>query len=123
MGFYQLMSKVLRTNIANLEIIIYFIAIIIIIVTVVQSTYSYFRYILQEEKHLRNIRGTLLNNIAFALSFILSMEILKIFYIKTYKQLIIVASLVILKLVIELFINKELDDQQKERPLNLQKFN
>ena len=38
--------------------------------------------------------------IAIALSFILGVEILKLFYIKTYKQLIIVATLVAIKLFV-----------------------
>lgn len=50
---------------------------------------------------------------ALALSFILGVEILKLFFIKTYKQLVIVACLVIIKLLVSYFLLKEIDDEKK----------
>jgi uncharacterized membrane protein len=55
------------------------------------------------------------NSISLALSFILSIEILKIYYIKTYKQLIIVSALVLLKLTVNYFLTLDINDAQKKR--------
>ena len=46
---------------------------------------------------------------------ILSIEILKIYYIKTYKQLIIVSALVLLKLTVNYFLTLDINDAQKKR--------
>jgi uncharacterized membrane protein len=40
----------------------------------------------------------------------LAVEILKIFYIKTYKQLVIIVALTLLKLVINYFLTLEIKD-------------
>ncbi len=58
---------------------------------------------------LLNIKFYISNYISLALSVILAIEILKIYYIKTYKQLIIVSVLVTLKLIINYFLSIELD--------------
>tara|TARA_A100001015_G_scaffold311828_1_gene415828 strand:+ start:435 stop:779 length:345 start_codon:yes stop_codon:yes gene_type:complete len=113
MKFYNYLSEILKTDINYLEIIIYFISVIIIIISIAKSSYFYFKNIFNEEQDLNKIRTDILSNISLALSFILSIEILKIFYIKTYKQLIIVASLVVLKLIINFFIDMELNIKDK----------
>ena len=57
------------------------------------------------------------NAISLSLNFILTIEILKIYFIKTYKQLIIVSTLVILKLVLNYFLTLEIDDSQRKKKL------
>tara|TARA_B100001175_G_C19106464_1_gene447671 strand:- start:250 stop:591 length:342 start_codon:yes stop_codon:yes gene_type:complete len=102
------LSNFLKLDINFLEILIYFLAVIIIIISVFQSTVAYFTDLIHKEDNIYIIKSNILENITLALSFILSIEILKIFYIKTYKQLIIVASLVALKLIINYFITLEI---------------
>ena len=46
--------------------------------------------------------------VALGLSFILCVEILKLFYIKTYKQLVIVVCLVIIKLLVGHFLSRDI---------------
>ena len=54
------------------------------------------------------------NYISLTLSIILAIEILKIYYIKTYKQLVIVSVLVLLKLVINYFLMMEIEDAHEQ---------
>ena len=102
------LSNFLKLDINFLEILIYFLAVIIIVISVFQSIVAYFTDLIHKEDNIYMIKSNILENITLALSFILSIEILKIFYIKTYKQLIIVASLVALKLIINYFITLEI---------------
>ena len=55
------------------------------------------------------------NTISLILSFILSVEILKIYYIKSYKQLIIISTLLILKLLINYFLTHEIEEAEKQK--------
>lgn len=52
-------------------------------------------------------------SVTLALSFILGVEMLKIFYINTYKQLIFVISIVLLKLLINYFLLSEIKETIK----------
>ena len=61
------------------------------------------------QETLLNIKIYISNYVSLTLSVILAIEILKIYYIKTYKQLIIVSVLVTLKLIINYFLSIELD--------------
>ena len=108
MTLLKKLSDFLKLDINYLEIFIYFLAVIIIIISVIRSVIAYFYDLINKEDNIYIIKSNILENISLALSFILSIEILKIFYIKTYKQLIIVASLVALKLIINYFIGLEI---------------
>lgn len=108
MNLLDRLSSLLKLDINYLEIFIYFISVVIILISIVQSTINYFNDLIHKRNNIIIIKSNILENISLALSFILSIEILKIFYIKTYKQLIIVASLVALKLIINYFINLEI---------------
>ena len=57
----------------------------------------------------------LIKAISLSLTLILCSEILKFAYIKTYKQLIIVSSLVLVKIVTHYFLSKELEQERKFR--------
>jgi hypothetical protein len=59
----------------------------------------------------------MLKQVSLLLSFILAIEILKIlkiFYVRSYRQLIIVASLGLLKLTISYFIAQEIIELKKD---------
>tara|TARA_E500000178_G_C16410425_1_gene482764 strand:- start:60 stop:404 length:345 start_codon:yes stop_codon:yes gene_type:complete len=108
MNLLDKLSYFLKIDISYLEVFIYLVSVIIIVISVVQSTITYFNDLIHNRNNIYVIKSNILENISLALSFILSIEILKIFYIKTYKQLILVGSLVFLKLVINYFINLEI---------------
>lgn len=56
----------------------------------------------------------MLKQVSLLLSFILVIEILKIFYVRSYRQLIIVGSLGLLKLTISYFIAQEMIELKKD---------
>jgi uncharacterized membrane protein len=66
-----------------------------------------------ELTNFTNANLTLGESNALALSFILGVEILKLFYIKTYKQLVIVVTLVIIKLLVSYYLLKEIKEDVK----------
>ena len=82
------LSNFLKLDINYLEIIIYFLAVIIIIISVIQSSIAYFNDLIHKEDNIYIIKSNILENISLALSFILSIEILKIFYIKHTNNLL-----------------------------------
>ena len=105
------LNMFLRFDIDFLELFVYIIASLIIFLSILNSIYLYFYdYNKNNELGILEAKIKLSNTISLALSFILSIEILKIYYIKTYKQLIIVSSLVIIKLIVNYFLNKEIED-------------
>jgi uncharacterized membrane protein len=117
------LNTFLRFDIDFLELFVYIIASLIIFLSILNSIYLYFYdYNKNSELGVLEAKIKLSNTISLALSFILSIEILKIYYIKTYKQLIIVSSLVIIKLIVNYFLNKEIEDAMRKK-LNIHKIN
>jgi uncharacterized membrane protein len=96
-----------------IQIFTYTISFVIISVSIVISSIIYFRNFRSQNDAYSDTKLNLSRSISIALSFILGVEILKLFYIKTYKQLIIVATLVVIKLLVTYFLSKEID---KSRP-------
>lgn len=109
----------LKFDITYLELFVYFLSSFIIFFSILYSIYYYTRNISKGEIATLEVKIKLSNAISLALSFILSIEILKIFYIKTYKQLIIISTLVILKLVVNYFLTLEINDAQRKKDLYL----
>ena len=99
----------IKGSVTIIEIFSYTISVIIIGVSVVYSVFIYITEYKQPEIALADTKLILGESIALALSFILAIEILKIFYIKTYKQLIIIISLTLLKLTINYFLLNEIE--------------
>lgn len=117
------LNTFLRFDIDFLELFVYIISSIIIFLSILNSIYLYFfDYEENNELGVLEAKIKLSNTISLALSFILSIEILKIYYIKTYKQLIIVSSLVIIKLIVNYFLNKEIEDAMRKK-LNIHTIN
>ena len=113
------LSNILKMNINYLEIFVYFLATIILIVSVIKSMYYYVIVMINDEYNLSNAQINLLESISLALSFILIVEVLKMYYIKTYKQLIIVSVLVVIKIIIKFFIRFDLKNEEEN---NLKKL-
>ena len=92
-----------------IQIFTYTISFVIISISIIISSYLYFRNFKKQDTAYDETKLYLGRSIAIALSFILGVEILKLFYIKTYKQLIIVATLVAIKLLVSYFLSKEIE--------------
>lgn len=109
-----MLNSVLKSDINYLEIFVYFIASLIVFISIVYSLYYYTINFKDGEKTLLNIKIHMSNYISLTLSIILAIEILKIYYIKTYKQLVIVSVLVLLKLIINYFLMMEIEDAHEQ---------
>lgn len=96
-----------------IQIFTYTISFVIISISIVISSYLYFRNLRLQDEAYSTTKLYLSRSISIALSFILGVEILKLFYIKSYKQLIIVATLVVIKLLVTYFLSKEIDKSIK----------
>ena len=113
-------QKLLLEGISITEIIAYTISFIIILVSIIRTIIEFVSYIIEYRNTditllFKNTRLQLTRSSAIALSFILTVEILKLIYIKTYKQLVIVTSLVIIKLLINYFLIKEIYEDEQNR--------
>ena len=118
----KILNSFLKFDITYLELFVYFISSFIIFFAILYSIYYYSLNINKGELATLEAKIKLSNAISLALSFILSIEILKIYYIKTYKQLIIVSTLVILKLILNYFLTLEINDAQKKKNYMLNNY-
>jgi uncharacterized membrane protein len=110
-------EKFLQKIVSVIELVAYSFSVIIITISIFVSIFIYIMEYKNPEKSFVDTRINLGEAISLALSFILSVEILKIFYIKTYKQLIIVASVTLLKLTINKYLLQEINDALKNKQL------
>jgi len=103
-------ENILHTCVYFIQIFSYTISFIIISISIITSTYIYFHKFNSQKDAYNETKLNLGRSIALALSFILGVEILKLFYIKTYQQLVIVATLVAIKLLVSYFLTKEINE-------------
>jgi len=108
-------KKVLKIDIAFIELFVYFISSLIIFPAILYVIYYYLRYMSKGIITTLEVKIKIGNIISLVLSFILSVEILKTYYIKSYKQLIIITTLLILKLLINYFLTHEIENAQKQK--------
>ena len=102
-NLYNKYKKLLKLIVNIVEILTYTIAITII-------TFSIYIYIIEfnyPEKSYNDTRNILGNAISLALSFILCIEVLKIFYIQTYHQLVMLVTLILLKIIIGYYLDNQ----------------
>ena len=99
----------LQYGINIIQIFTYTISFAIISISIVISSYIYFSNFNTKNEAYSVTKLYLSQSISISLSFILGVEILRLFYIKSYKQLIIVATLVSIKLLVTYFLSKEID--------------
>lgn len=122
MRFIDEYQKFLLTGINITEAIAYTITFLLISYSIIKSAIELFLYYINPNIHdLINLKKTRLNlgeSSALALSFILGVEILKLFYIKTYKQLFIISGLVIVKLLVTYFLLKEIKEENDINSMN-----
>ena len=110
----QIYENYLKKIVSIFELFTYTISIIIIATSIIHSFFIYYHDYNNPLKMFDDIRLTLGESISLSLSYILSVEILKIFYIKTYKQLTIVVTVCLLKIIINNYLLNEIKDATKE---------
>jgi len=106
-------ENILNTATNIIQIIVYTISFILITMSIATTTFTYFTgYFnpsINNKENFTYARLSLGEGTALALSFILGVEILRIFFVKTYKQLLFVVCLVFIKLLISWFLLKEME--------------
>ena len=115
MNFLDNFDKILKIDITFIELFVYFISSLILFPTILYVIYYYYRYMSKGQITTLESKIKIGNTISLILSFILSVEILKIYYIKSYKQLIIISTLLILKLLINYFLTHEIEEAEKQK--------
>jgi len=101
-------QEFLKKGISIVQIIAYTVAFIIISINILKSMKFYILDYNNTQMAFDNIRLTLGKSCELALSFILGVEILRLFFVNTYKQLVIVITLVAIKIFISYFLEHEL---------------
>jgi uncharacterized membrane protein len=118
MSFIIEYQNLLFKGVNILQLISYTISFLLIAFGIIKSAFFYIDdYInsnADNNASFNNARLVLGETSALALSFILGVEILKLFFIKTYKQLIIVVSLVIIKLLVSYFLLEEIRGEKNK---------
>ena len=98
----------LRSNIAVVETLAYTFCFVIITMSMFRSAVTYIREYNNLEKAYIDTRLDLSETIATSLTFILGAQMFKLFYVSSYKQLVIVISLVIVKMLVSYYLEKEI---------------
>jgi uncharacterized membrane protein len=116
MGFItQYQNQILKVE-NVLEFLAYTISLLLIAFGIIKSAVLYVKDLINpnvdDTASFNAARLFLGETSALALSFILGVEILKLFFIKSYKQLIIVVSLVVIKLLVNYFLLKEIEENK-----------
>jgi uncharacterized membrane protein len=113
MSLIDTYNKNLKNVVNVIEIFTYTISVIIVSISIIYSIFIFGKEINNFDLAFNDIRVALGESVSLALTFILAVEILKIFYIKTYKQLVIIVALTLLKLTINYFLTIEIKDIKK----------
>ena len=100
----------LKKGISIVQIIAYTVAFFLITLSIFKSIKFYILDYNKPQLAFNNIRLTLGESYELALSFILGVEILRLFFVNTYKQLVIVITLVAIKIFISYFLEGEIKD-------------
>lgn len=102
-----------------LQAVVYTISFLLISISTVKTIILYVSDYLNPNVNdlatFNNARISLSESVVLSLSFITGVEILKLFDVKTYKQLIIVVCLVIIKLLVGFFLTKEIIEAHSEK--------
>jgi uncharacterized membrane protein len=107
-------DKFLKDSIQLIVFLNYTIVVIIILISVIRAIYYYIKYF-KYGSILSSVSGRIIlgEAVSLALSFILSVEILRFFYVQSYKQLVIVVSFVFLKILINYFLQNQIKNDSE----------
>jgi uncharacterized membrane protein len=118
MKFVEKYENYLDDGIIIIQLIAYTISFLLISISIIRSIIRYVvEYVdpnIDPLTVFEHTRFDLAESSVLSLSFILGVEILKLFHIKTYKQLTIVLCLVGIKLLITYFLTKEIQRSSKK---------
>jgi uncharacterized membrane protein len=103
----EIFNNYFHIGVYLIEIIIYLLVMIIILITIFVIILNGLR---EKELNYENIKLLINNAISVSLSGIVFVEIMKLFYVKTYKQLGIIGGIIIIKAILLYFTC----EQQKE---------
>jgi uncharacterized membrane protein len=115
MKFIKIYQTFLQNGIYSVESVAYTISFIIITISIFRATFIYIDEYKNPTQAYIDARLDLGESVSLALAFILGVEVLKLFYIKSYKQLIIVIGLVFIKLIVGFFLSRVIDDFIKKK--------
>jgi len=110
-------ENLLKKIISLIDILCYSLSIIIISINIIWSFIIYIKEFSNPMLAYEDTRLHIGQAISISLSFILAVEILKLFYIKSYKQLIIVMGVSLLKLTISYFLMYEIESSLKDKKM------
>lgn len=103
-------KEILQKGILIVQAISYTVAFILISTSILKSIKYYIEDFNKSQIAFDKIRLTLGESFELALSFILGVEILRLFYVNTYKQLVILITLVAIKIFISNFLEVEIKE-------------
>jgi len=117
MPYRKFLNNNLKLIIEYIEIAIIIFAIVILLISSSKVIFNYFynisNSINDQYKDIDTYKLFMLKQISLLLSFVLAIEILKIFFVRSYRQLVIVASLGLLKITISYFMTQEMTELKK----------
>ena len=107
----EIFNSYLHIGVDMVEIIIYLLVMIIIFKTIFVIILDGLR---EKELNYENTKLLINNAISICLSGIVFVEIMKLFYIKTYKQLGIIGGIIIIKMILLYFISQEQKEEENK---------
>ena len=117
MPYRKFLNNNLKLIIEYIEIAIIIFAIVILLISSSKVIFNYFynisNSINDQYEDIDTYKLFMLKQISLLLSFALAIEILKFFYVRSYRQLVIVASLGLLKITISYFMAQEMTELKK----------
>jgi uncharacterized membrane protein len=108
MSFLDQYQRLLQKGIVVVETIAYSVSFVIISLSMFRATMLYISDYNDLAKAYLDTRMDLGESIGTALSFILGAQIFKLFYVTSYRHLVIVISLVIVKMLVSYFLEREM---------------
>jgi uncharacterized membrane protein len=107
----EIFNSYLHIGVDVVQIIVY----LLVILAIFNTIMSVILIVLKNETNkYKKIKILINNTISICLSGIVFVEIMKLFYIKTYKQLGIIAGIIIIKMILLYFVSQEQKEQTKE---------
>lgn len=117
MPYHKFLNNNLKLIIEYIEIAIIIFTIVILLISSSKVIFNYFynisNSINDQYKDIDTYKLFMLKQISLLLSFVLAIQILKIFYLRSYRQLVIVASLSLLNITISYFMAQEMTELKK----------
>lgn len=106
----------LKEMVEYVEIIIIVISLIVLVITLIRSSIGSILNLVEGNNHhpFNAIKTDILKVSAFILTLILPIEVMKIFFIRSYLQLVIISVLAIIKISLAYYTNYEIKELKLE---------